>query len=150
MCDDGKETDILEKLFGKDTLTDESERDLTNRNELIDIIKGSLKSLPGKEKLLAFFNFDKPKYNLDFLMVLVSNVVFPFLFPPLKHSEGSLKAKCLTTRSASSKPHPGPSVPRLVGQASPPESPTTTLTASWSKSQESVKCDHVPSQLIPV
>lgn len=49
MCDDGKETDILEKIFGKDSLTDELERDLTNRNELIAIVKGGLKSLPGKK-----------------------------------------------------------------------------------------------------
>ena len=48
MCDDGKDTDILEKIFGKDTMTDELERDLTNRNELIEIVKGGLKSLPGK------------------------------------------------------------------------------------------------------
>lgn len=55
MCDDGKETDILERIFGKDTMTDELERDLTNRNELIEIVKGGLKSLPGKKQL---FNFE--------------------------------------------------------------------------------------------
>lgn len=49
MCDDGKQTDILERIFGKDMLTDELERDLTNRNELISIVKGGLKSLPGKK-----------------------------------------------------------------------------------------------------
>ncbi len=59
MCDDGKQTDILEKIFGKDILTDELERDLTNRNELIAIVKGGLKSLPGKkafhpEKIFIF------------------------------------------------------------------------------------------------
>lgn len=48
VCDDGKQTDILEKIFGKDVLTDELERDLTNRNELITIVKGGLKSLAGK------------------------------------------------------------------------------------------------------
>lgn len=52
MCDDGKETDILERIFGKDTMTDELERDLTNRNELIAIVKGGLKSLPGKKQSL--------------------------------------------------------------------------------------------------
>ncbi|XP_059922901.1 CCN family member 1 [Gadus macrocephalus] len=46
VCEDGKETDILEKLFAKDTPTDESERELINRNELIEIVKGGLKSLP--------------------------------------------------------------------------------------------------------
>lgn len=55
MCDDGKETDILERIFGKDTMTDELERDLTNRNELIEIFKGGLKSLPGKKQP---FNFE--------------------------------------------------------------------------------------------
>ena len=54
MCDDGKETDILEKIFGKDFFTDESERDLTNRNELIAIVKGGLKSLPGKNEAPSF------------------------------------------------------------------------------------------------
>ena len=48
VCDDGKQTDILEKIFGKDVLTDDLERDLTNRNELITIVKGGLKSLAGK------------------------------------------------------------------------------------------------------
>ena len=48
MCDDGKETDVFKKLFGKDTPTDESERELTHRNELIEIVTG-LKSLPGEE-----------------------------------------------------------------------------------------------------
>lgn len=49
MCEDGKETDILEKIFGKDKLTEELEKDLTNRNELIAIVKGGLKTLPGKK-----------------------------------------------------------------------------------------------------
>ena len=49
VCDDGKETDILEKIFGKDILTDDLEKDLTNRNELIAIVKGGLKSQPGKK-----------------------------------------------------------------------------------------------------
>lgn len=53
VCDDGKETDILEKIFGKDKLTDELERDLTNANELIAIVKGGLKSLPGENKLFS-------------------------------------------------------------------------------------------------
>ncbi|KAJ7986324.1 hypothetical protein DPEC_G00338750 [Dallia pectoralis] len=46
VCDDGKDNDVLGKQFGKDTMTDESESDLTNRNELIAIVKGGLKSLP--------------------------------------------------------------------------------------------------------
>ncbi|XP_064791982.1 CCN family member 1-like [Oncorhynchus masou masou] len=45
VCDDGKDTDIIDKLFGKDSMTEESESDLTNRNELIAIVKGGLKSL---------------------------------------------------------------------------------------------------------
>jgi len=49
VCDDGKDTDILEKPFGKDTMFDELDKDLTNRNELIAIVKGRLKSLPGKK-----------------------------------------------------------------------------------------------------
>lgn len=53
MCDDGKQTDILERIFGKDMLTDELERDLTNRNELIAIVKGRLKSLAGKRGFLC-------------------------------------------------------------------------------------------------
>lgn len=53
MCDDGKQTDILERIFGKDMLTDELERDLTNKNELISIVNGGLKSLPGKKVFLA-------------------------------------------------------------------------------------------------
>lgn len=52
VCDDGKQTDILERIFGKDMLTDELETDLTNRNELISIVKGRLKSLPGKKEFL--------------------------------------------------------------------------------------------------
>lgn len=52
MCDDGKQTDILERIFGKDMMTDELERDLTNRNELIAIVKGRLKSLAGKRGFL--------------------------------------------------------------------------------------------------
>lgn len=50
MCDDGKETDILEKIFGKDKVSDEQEKDLTKKNELIEIFKGGLKSLPGKKR----------------------------------------------------------------------------------------------------
>ncbi|XP_041861633.1 CCN family member 1 [Melanotaenia boesemani] len=46
VCDDDKETDILEKIFGKAILNDELERDLTKRNELIANFKGGLKSLP--------------------------------------------------------------------------------------------------------
>lgn len=53
VCDDGKQTDILERIFGKDMLTDELERDLTNKNELISIVNGGLKSLPGKKVLLS-------------------------------------------------------------------------------------------------
>lgn len=64
MCDDGKETDILEKIFGKDTLTEELEKDLTNRNELIAIVKGGLKTLPGKKTfcLSSFCSFLKSKW----------------------------------------------------------------------------------------
>lgn len=46
--DDNKQRDILEKIFGKDALTEELEKELTDRNELITIFKGGLKSLPGK------------------------------------------------------------------------------------------------------
>lgn len=52
MCDDGKQTDMQERIFDKDMLTDELENDLTNRNELIAIVKGRLKSLPGKKSFL--------------------------------------------------------------------------------------------------
>ncbi|XP_030583315.1 CCN family member 1 isoform X2 [Archocentrus centrarchus] len=45
-CDDGMETDILENIFGQDSMTDDPEQDLTNRNELISIVKGRPKSLP--------------------------------------------------------------------------------------------------------
>lgn len=48
VCDDGKHTDILERIFGKDVLSDELERDLTNKNELISVVNGGPKSLPGK------------------------------------------------------------------------------------------------------
>lgn len=57
VCDDGKDTDIIGKLFGKDSMTDESESDLTNRNELIAIVKGGLKSLPGKQLLSSSSHF---------------------------------------------------------------------------------------------
>lgn len=53
VCDDSKETDTLEKIFGKDSVMKDLEDDLTNRNELISIVKGGLKSLPGKK---AVFN----------------------------------------------------------------------------------------------
>lgn len=52
MCDNGKQTDILERIFGKDVLTDELERDLTNKNELISVVNGGLKSLPGEKVFL--------------------------------------------------------------------------------------------------
>lgn len=49
MCDDdNKQRDILEKIFGKDALTEELEKELTDKNELITIFNGGLKSLPGK------------------------------------------------------------------------------------------------------
>ncbi|XP_062252015.1 LOW QUALITY PROTEIN: CCN family member 1 [Platichthys flesus] len=41
VCDDGRDTDILERIFGKDTMTDELER-VTNRNELIPSVRGRL------------------------------------------------------------------------------------------------------------
>ncbi|KAL3976731.1 hypothetical protein ACER0C_020220 [Sarotherodon galilaeus] len=46
VCDDSKETDIMEKIFGKDLVMKDLEDDLTNRNELISIVKGGLKTLP--------------------------------------------------------------------------------------------------------
>lgn len=52
MCDDGKQADILEKIFGKDKVSDEQEKDLTKKNELIAIFKGGLKSLPGKNSFI--------------------------------------------------------------------------------------------------
>lgn len=66
VCDDGKETDILEKIFGKDMMTDELERDLTNRNELIAIVKGGLKSLPGKKAVIMelFFSGYIPRKSI--------------------------------------------------------------------------------------
>lgn len=48
VCDDGKEMESTDKLFSKESGADESENDLTNRNELIALVKGGLKSLPGK------------------------------------------------------------------------------------------------------
>ena len=102
-----------------------------------------------KSFLFTSSHFFKLKLWLDYLMILDSKV-FPFHFFFIKHLDCSLRAKCLTTRSASSKPLPGPSAPRLVGLASPPESPTTTVTAGWPKSQGSVMCDHAPSPLTPV
>lgn len=54
VCDDGKETDILEKIFGKDKVSDEQEKDLTKKNELIEIFNGGLKSLPGKKRKFHF------------------------------------------------------------------------------------------------
>lgn len=150
VCDDGKQTDILERIFGKDMLTDELEKDLTNRNELIAIVKGGLKSLPGKkgfhpENSLGFFL----DINIEDLEMCGMLKCF-YVFFQSQHSDHSLKSTCLTARSASSKPHLGPSAPRAVEQASPPESPTTTASASWSKRQESVKCGHAPSHLTPV
>lgn len=74
VCDDGKQTDILEKIFGKDVLTDELERDLTNRNELIGSVKERLKSLPGKRGFLenALFFFQMYTYNiLKFIRILI-------------------------------------------------------------------------------
>ncbi|XP_048845535.1 CCN family member 1-like [Brienomyrus brachyistius] len=46
LCAEGKEADSVYKLFSKESGTDESESDLTNRNELIALVKGGLKSLP--------------------------------------------------------------------------------------------------------
>nr|XP_023648576.1 protein CYR61-like [Paramormyrops kingsleyae] len=45
VCEESKQTDSINIIF-KDGLTDESENDLTNRNELISLFKGGLKSLP--------------------------------------------------------------------------------------------------------
>lgn len=56
VCDDGKDTDIMEKIFGKAKTLDELERDLTERNELIAIVKGGLKSRAGK-KTIFYFTF---------------------------------------------------------------------------------------------
>lgn len=148
VCDDGKQTDILERIFGKDMLTDELERDLTNKNELISIVNGGLKSLPGKK---AF-----PGGNLALLNQLLQEpktVKDPndcCVFRHLQHSDHSLKFSCLTTTNALSKPHPGLSAPRAAGLASPPGSPTTTASASWSRRHESVKCDPAPSHPTPV
>ncbi|AWP10641.1 putative protein CYR61 [Scophthalmus maximus] len=148
VCDDGKETDILEKIFGKDTMTDELERVLTNKNELIENVKGQLKSLPGKTQTVTLARllerFMKEYLNSE--NCKVANVNF-FSSQP---SDLSPKSTCLTARGASTKPHPGPSAPRAVEPASPPESPTTTASASWSKRRGSVKCGHAPSQLTPV
>lgn len=57
VCDDDKQTDILEKILGKDTLSEELENDLTNRNELIATVKGRLKSLPGKRTFFLPWKF---------------------------------------------------------------------------------------------
>lgn len=50
VCDDGKTREPVDKLFGNDPMVDDSESDLTNKNELISIVKAGLKSLPGKIK----------------------------------------------------------------------------------------------------
>lgn len=50
VCEERKQTDSINIIF-KDGLTDESENDLTNRNELISLFKGGLKSLPGENRL---------------------------------------------------------------------------------------------------
>lgn len=46
----------MEKIFGKAKTLDELERDLTERNELIAIVKGGLKSRAGK-KTIFYFTF---------------------------------------------------------------------------------------------
>lgn len=46
VCDDSK--DELEGFFGKDFGMDTSEGELTRKNELIAIVKGGLKMLPGE------------------------------------------------------------------------------------------------------
>ncbi|KAF3690648.1 Protein CYR61 CCN family member 1 Protein CEF-10 Precursor [Channa argus] len=61
VCDESKETDILAKIFGKDFMTEELERDLTNRNELIAIVKGGLKSLPAYRPQPEVQLFDNQK-----------------------------------------------------------------------------------------
>lgn len=79
MCDDGKETDI-ERMFGKDTMTDELERDLTNRNELIESFKGGLKSLAGKSLILEVNSFFlETNIELNYVRFKVANIII-FLF----------------------------------------------------------------------
>ncbi|XP_051517590.1 CCN family member 1-like [Myxocyprinus asiaticus] len=46
ICDDGKQKEPSDKLFGNEPIVDDFESDLTNKNELISIIKDGLKSLP--------------------------------------------------------------------------------------------------------
>uniref|UniRef100_A0A8C2H4K9 CCN family member 1 n=1 Tax=Cyprinus carpio TaxID=7962 RepID=A0A8C2H4K9_CYPCA len=46
VCDDGKSRESADKLFGNDPMVDDSESDLTSKNEFISIIKAGLKSLP--------------------------------------------------------------------------------------------------------
>ncbi|TRY81269.1 hypothetical protein DNTS_012107 [Danionella cerebrum] len=46
VCEDGKLREPTEKLFGKNPELQDSESDLTNKNELISVVKPGLKSLP--------------------------------------------------------------------------------------------------------
>lgn len=79
MCDDGKETDILEKIFGKDKVSDEQEKDLTKKNELIAIFKGGLKSLPGKNSFILKTDACKCLCSLNRQIILFVNNSVPFV-----------------------------------------------------------------------
>lgn len=48
VCDDATKLEHSDKLLGKDTVLDETESDLTNRNELVANVKHGLKSLAGR------------------------------------------------------------------------------------------------------
>uniref|UniRef100_A0A8C9SLB5 CCN family member 1 n=1 Tax=Scleropages formosus TaxID=113540 RepID=A0A8C9SLB5_SCLFO len=61
VCDESRETDHTQQLFSKQRGTEESESDLTNRNELITVFKGGLKSLAALRVLPENYLTDSQK-----------------------------------------------------------------------------------------
>lgn len=59
VCDDGKQREAFDKLFGNKHTLDDSESDLTNRNELISIVNAGLKSLPAFRSQPESRSFEK-------------------------------------------------------------------------------------------
>lgn len=73
VCDDGKQRASSDKLFGSQQTLDDSENDLTNRNELISI----LRPLPGKSPLyLPEDMFGTDVFGWSFKQALSSPAAF--------------------------------------------------------------------------
>lgn len=98
VCDDSGLLEPSEKQFGKEPMPDETESDLTNRNELVANVKAGLKSLPGR--CLCEFSFPAQWAGSSWLGCLIEwnlNCLPSFC---LQRSESRLSLACSGARSA--------------------------------------------------